>query len=120
MFLMRNPKLVLVLKSDSHSENASVLRPTHSAIHGQSSCTPRSHTRLLFNRFLYEYDTEPHQIFKNRPSANTCEYSARRSKVLHSMLGRANHIWRASHPHEFYGESYKKWTNTPISTNPPG
>ena len=23
------------------------------------------------------------------------------------MLGRANHIWRASYPHEFYGGSYK-------------
>ena len=66
--------------------------------------TPHGHTGPLSNRFLYEHDAEPRQIFKNRPNANTCEDSARSSNISHNMLG-ANHIWRASHPHEFYGRS---------------
>ena len=56
---------------------------------------------------MYRQDTEPRRTFKNRPNANTCEDSARSSRVSHDMLGRANHVWRASHPHEFYEGSYK-------------
>ena len=69
--------------------------------------TPHGHTSPLFNRLLYGHDTEPHTTFKNKPCANTCEESARSTKVPHNMLGRANYIWRTTHPQEFYGGSYK-------------
>ena len=58
---------------------------------------------------MYGYDTEPHRIFRNRPNANICEGSAQNSRVPNDMLGIANHIWRATHPHKLYGAgSYKQ------------
>ena len=65
------------------------------------------HTGPLLNRLMYGHDTEPHRTFKNRPNANTCKDYARSSRDPHDILGRANHVWRASHSHKFYGGSYK-------------
>ena len=60
-----------------------------------------------FNRLMYGHDTEPHQTFENRPNANICEDSTQSSRVPHDILGRSNHIWRTSHPHDFYGGFHK-------------
>ena len=72
-----------------------------------ASFSPHSHTGLLLNRLMHGHDTKLHRTFKNRPNTNTCEDSARSSRVPHDTLGRANYVWRTSHPHEFYGGSYK-------------
>ena len=72
-----------------------------------AAITPHDHTSPLFNRLLYGNDTEPHKTFRDRPNANMCEESARSTKVPHNMLGRANFIWRTTHPQEFFGGSYK-------------
>ena len=47
--------------------------------------SPHDHTGLLFNRLMYGHDTEPRQTFKNKPNANTCEDSARSSRVPHDI-----------------------------------
>ena len=61
-----------------------------------AAITPLGHTSRLFKKILYEYDTEPHRIFRDRPNTNICEESAQSTKVRHNILGRANSIYVAS------------------------
>ena len=76
-----------------------VLIPTAATLHG--------HNSPLFNRLLYRHDTETHRVFKDRPNANICEDLERSTRTPHAILEWVNSIWRALHPREFYGESYK-------------
>ena len=73
----------------------------------QAAVTPHGQTSPLFSRLLYLYGHGTESHFRDRPNANICKASARSTKVPHNILGRANHIWTATHPHEFYGEFYK-------------
>ena len=85
-----------------------------------AAITPHGHTSLLFITLLYEHDTEPHRLFRDRPNANICEASARSTRVSHNILGKET----------LYGElpilasslevHIRQWTHAAISTSPSG
>ena len=85
-----------------------------------TAITPHGHTSLLFITLLYEHDTEPHRLFRDRPNANICEASARSTRVSHNILGKET----------LYGElpilasslevHIRQWTHAAISTSPSG
>ena len=72
-----------------------------------ASITPHGHTGPLLNRFLYDHNTTPHNMYKNRPNDQRCEESARSTKAPHDILGRANQIWRNTNPQHSFSGSYK-------------
>ena len=53
---------------------------------------------------------------ESQNNAKAATELARSTKVPHSVLPRANEIWRKEHPEEFYGHSYKAMDPTTFTT----
>ena len=62
----------------------------------------------LFDRFLFGKEVMKFPKFsENQQNAKKAAKLACSTNVLHSVLHRANEIWRKEHEEEFYGHSYK-------------
>jgi hypothetical protein len=71
----------------------------------------------LFERFLFGKEAMKIPNFKeSQNNAKAAAEFARSTKVPHSVLPRANEIWRKEHPEEFYGHSYKAMDPTTYAT----
>ena len=71
----------------------------------------------LFERFLFGKEAMKIPNFKeSQNNAKAAAELARSTKVPHSVLPRANELWRKEHPEEVYGHSYKAMDPTTYAT----